>query len=123
MRKNKKNCKSKPCPFEACEGTVSEPDVIIDIIVTDSAEEANVKKEKKPLSAGERIYNLLDTAEKIATIIADSRKKKKKKTKKQLKKDKKIAKVNKKTGALVLKKIKKDKVQKPMKRYKPPKEK
>ncbi len=79
------------------------------------------KKQKKKLSTGEKIYIFLDNAEKIATILADREKKKKKKAKKQVKKDKKIGKIDKKTGAVVLKKVKKDKIQKPMKRYKPPK--
>lgn len=82
---------------------------------------AKAKNEKKKLTADEKIYNFLDAAEKLARFLANRQKSKKKKAKKQLKKTKKAYKVDKKTGALLLKKIKKDKVQKPMKRYKPPK--
>ncbi len=69
----------------------------------------------------ERIYNFLSVLEKIAIRAARSNKKRKKKEKKQKKKDKRIFKVNKKTGAHVLRKAvrqRKQKIQKPMKRYK-----
>ena len=79
-------------------------------------------KRKKP-TADERIYKFLDAAERLAIFLANKQRSKKKKAKKQLKKAKKAYKIDKKTGTLVLKRIKKDKVQKPMKRYKPPKKK
>ena len=81
------------------------------------------QKERKKLSTDEKIYNFLDAAEKVAIFLANNQKSKKKKAKKQAKKDKKVGKIDKKTGALVLERIKKDKLQKPMKRYKPPKKK
>lgn len=81
------------------------------------------KKEKKKLSTDEKIYNFLDAAERLARFVANRQKAKKKKAKKQLKKTKKAYKIDKKTGALLLKRIKRDKVQKPMKRYKPKKKK
>ncbi len=69
-------------------------------------------------SADEKIYNILNTAEKLAVKAAKINKIRKKAVKKRKKKDKKLCKINKKTGALILKKERKQKVQKPMKRYK-----
>lgn len=80
-------------------------------------------KNKKKKDADEVIYNILDKLERIAIFVADANKKKKKKAKKTKKTNKKLYKINKKTGVMSLKKIKPDKVQKPMKRYKPPKKK
>lgn len=80
------------------------------------------KEEKKP-DIEERIYNILNTAEKIAVKAAQIHQILKKSAKKKKKKNKKLGKVDKKTGTLILKKEKTEKVQKPMKRYKPPKKK
>ena len=113
MKKEKKIEACGSCPFKDCEEIIAESEII--------AQEP--KKQKEKLSTSEKIYNILDTAEKIATILAKKQDKKRKKAKKQLKKDKKIGKIDKKTGAMVLKKVKKNKIQKPMKRYKPPKKK
>ncbi len=77
------------------------------------------KKEKKP-DVEERIYNILNTAEKIAVKAAQIHQIIKKSAKKKKKKNKKIGKIDKKTGTLILKKEKK---QKTMKRYKPAKKK
>ncbi len=106
---------------EACECCFD--DVCADMIAEETKPTKANKEKKEKLSADEKIYRFLDTAEKIAIILANKQKSKKKKAKKQAKRDKKVGKIDKKTGALVLKKIKKDKVQKPMKRYKPPKKK
>lgn len=92
-------------------------------VIAEEKKPAQAQKKKKKLSNDEKIYKFLDAAEKVAVFLAERQRSKKKKAKKQAKKDKKVGKVDKKTGALVLKKIKKDKVQKPMKRYKPPKKK
>ena len=81
------------------------------------------KKQKEELSTEEKIYRFLEGAEKVAIFLAEKQKAKKKKAKKQLKKAKKLGKIDKKTGILTLKQIKKDKLQKPMKRYKPKKKK
>ena len=81
-----------------------------------------VQKDKKSSpDIEERIYRFLDAAEKIAIKLAALNKKRKAAAKKQLKKDKKIGKIDKRTGALILKKQKSQKVQKPQKRYKAPK--
>ncbi len=73
--------------------------------------------EQKP-DTEERIYKLLNTAEKIAVKAAQINQILKKSAKKKKKKNKKLGKVDKKTGTLILKKEKKEKVQKPIKRYK-----
>ena len=112
MKKQVKN-EAAECPFECpCTNMVAE-----------EKKPQRAKKPKKELSTEEKIYKFLDGAEKVAIFLAERQKSKKKKAKKQLKKDKKIGKLDKKSGALKLKKVKKDKVQKPMKRYKPPKKK
>ena len=61
------------------------------------------KKEKKP-DVEERIYNILNTAEKIAVKLAQINQIIKKATKKRKKKNQKLGKVDKKTGTLILKK-------------------
>ncbi len=114
MKKKEKTEIEDSCLGDACENIIAEPEITAEA-------PKSAKGEKKKPTASEMIYNILDTAEKVATILAKKQKTKKKKAKKQLKKDKKIGKIDKKTGAVKLKKIKKDKVQKPMKRYKPPK--
>ena len=81
------------------------------------------EKPKKEVDVEERIYNVLNTAEKIAVKAAQIHQILKKSAKKKKKKNKKLGKVDKKTGTLILKKEKIEKVQKPMKRYKAPKKK
>lgn len=73
---------------------------------------------KKKLTAGQKIYKLLDTAEKIAIALVKYNEKRKKAAKKKRKKFKKVGKLDKKSGNWVLKKQKPEKPQKPMKRYK-----
>ncbi len=70
-----------------------------------------------------RIYNALETAEKIAVKLAQINQIIKKSAKKKKKKNKKLGKVDKKTGTLILKKEKSQKKAKPLKKYKPPKKK
>lgn len=110
--------KNKTAKYECCCNNTC-----ADMIAEETKPTKANKEKKEKLSADEKIYRFLDTTEKIAVILANKQKSKKKKAKKQAKKNKKVGKIDKKTGALVLKKIKKDKVQKPMKRYKPPKKK
>lgn len=81
--------------------------------------ETDKKKEEKP-DIEERIYNALNTAEKIAVKAAQIHQILKKSAKKKKKKNKKLGKVDKKTGTLILKKEKKQKKLKP---YKAPKKK
>ncbi len=119
MKKKEKKQACDSCPFGVGEDIIAEI-AEIEVIAEEPKLPPKTKKQAEKLSTSEKIYNFLDTAEKIATILADKQKKKKKKAKKQLKRDKKIGKIDKKTGAVKLKKVKKDKVQKPMKRYKPP---
>ena len=76
--------------------------------------EADKKQEKKP-DIEERIYNALNTAEKIAVKVAQIHQIFKKSAKKKKKKNKKLGKVDKKTGTLILKKEKKQKKLKPFK--------
>ena len=64
-----------------------------------------------------KIYDALDRAEKIAITLAKINKLFKARRKKQIKKDKKIYKLNKKTGILVNKKAKRQKVAKLHKRH------
>ena len=116
MKKKDKKQVCEACPFDSCEEIIADCTTVLE-----EAEKPKKKKEKP--SASERIYNFLDKAEKIAIILAKRNKSKKKKAKKQLKKDKKTGKIDKKTGAVVLGQVKKEKIQKPMKRYKPPKKK
>ena len=82
--------------------------------------EAKKDKKRSP-DIEERIYRFLDVAERIAIKLAALNKRRKAAIKKQIKRDKKIGKFDKKTGALILKKQKTQKVQKPQKRYKAPK--
>lgn len=102
------------------------PEVIISVTTNTGDAEVSVeptkKKEKKP-DIEERIYNVLNTAEKIAVKAAQIHQILKKSAKKKKKKNKKLGKVDKKTGTLILKKEKVQKKQKAMKRYKPPKKK
>lgn len=81
------------------------------------------EKPKKEVDVEERIYNVLNTVEKIAVKAAQIHQILKKSAKKKKKKNKRLGRVDKKTGTLILKKEKTEKVQKPMKRYKPPKKK
>ena len=83
--------------------------------------QAPTKSKKKKISANETIYFLLDKLEKLAIFAVKMNRKRKKRAKKAKKKNKKVYAINKKTGFIVLKKVKPDKIQKPMKRYKPPK--
>lgn len=64
----------------------------------------------------QKIYNTLDTAEKIAVKLAQINQILKKSKKK--KKIKKLGKIDKKTGTLILKKEKKQKAAKSLKKYK-----
>jgi hypothetical protein len=96
-------------------------------VITDSKENsvesfAKPEKKKKP-DVEERIYDILNTAEKIAVKAAQIHQILKKSAKKKKKKNKKLGKVDKKTGTLILKKEKRQKKQKAMKRYKPKKKK
>ena len=77
-------------------------------------------EQKKRPDIETRIYNALNTAEKIAVKLAQINQILKKSRKKN---NKKLGKVDKRTGTLILKKEKKEKVQKSMKRYMPPKKK
>ena len=105
--------KAEECPFEcSCDNSVAK-----------EKKPAQANKRKKDHSTEEKIYKFLEGVEKVAIFLAEKQKAKKKKAKKQLKKAKKLGKIDKKTGVLTLKPVKKDKVQKPMKRYKPPKKK
>ena len=70
----------------------------------------------KPNNTDEKIYNVLDKAERLAIKLAKINRLINKGRKKTKKKEKKLCKVNKKTGALMLKKEKKQKVAKHMKR-------
>ena len=76
---------------------------------------------KSEIDVNEKIYNVLETAEKIAVKLAQINQILKKAKKKKKKKNKKLGKVDKKTGTLILKKEKKEKNAKPLKRYSPPK--
>ncbi|MGM9643998.1 MAG: hypothetical protein ACI3X1_02820 [Eubacteriales bacterium] len=116
MKKKDKKQVCEACHIDGCEEIIADCTTVVE-----KPDKPQIKKEKP--SAGERIYNFLDKAEKIAIILAKSNKSKKKKAKRQLKKDKKSGKIDKKTGAVTLGKVKKEKIQKPMKRYKPPKKK
>ncbi len=99
MKKNEKN-EINPCPqFEDC------------------------PKAKKEVDVEEKIYNALNTAEKIAVKLAQINQILKKSAKKKKKKNKKLGKIDKKTGTLILKGEKKQKAAKPLKRYKPAKKK
>jgi len=80
-------------------------------------------KVKKEVEVEEKIYNFLNTAEKISVKLAQINQILKKSAKKKKKKNKKLGKIDKKTGTLILKGQKKQKAAKPLKRYKPPKNK
>ena len=95
------NCADSPC----CNGCESAPE----------------KQEKVDVET--KIYNILNTAEKISVKLAQINQILKKAKKKKKKKVKKLGKIDKKTGTLILKGQKKQKVVKPMKRYKPKKKK
>jgi hypothetical protein len=82
----------------------------------------NEKKKEKP-DIETRIYNILNTAEKIAVKLAQINHILKKSAKKKKKKNKKLGKIDKKTGTLILKGQKKQKAAKKNKKYKPPKKK
>ena len=79
-----------------------------------------VNNSRKKKDSDEKIYSFLDRAEKIARLAVRLKNRKNRKAKKQKKNDKKVCKLNKKTGVCNLKKIKKEK---PLKRYKPSKNK
>ena len=80
------------------------------------------RKAEKP-DIDERIYNILDKAEKISVKLAQINEIRKKYNKKKKKKYKKNYKIDKKTGPVLLKKDKKAKKAKALKKYKPPKKK
>jgi hypothetical protein len=80
------------------------------------------QKEHK-IDIEERIYNILNTAERIAVKLAQINQIIKKAKKKRKKKNQKLGKVDKKTGTLILKKEKKQEKAKSLKRYKVPKKK
>ena len=75
------------------------------------------QKEHK-IDTEERIYNILNTAEKIAVKLAQINQIIKKAKKKRKKKNAKLGKVDKKTGTLILKKEQKQPRAKMEKRYK-----
>ena len=77
-------------------------------------------EQKKRPDIETRIYNALNTAEKVAVKLAQINQILKKSRKK---KNKKLGKVDKRTGTLILKKSKKEKAEKTIKRYKPTKKK
>ena len=79
------------------------------------------KVEKKKPDIETRIYNFLNTAEIISVKLAQINQILKKAKKKKKKKFKKLGKVDKKTGTLILKGQKKQKLAKSHKRYKPKK--
>jgi len=81
-------------------------------------EKKAAEKEKK-VDVEQKIYNFLNTAEIIAVKLAQINQILKKAKKKKKKKVKKLGKIDKKTGTLILKGQKKQKAEKPMKRYKP----
>ena len=86
-------------------------------IETDAA-----KSENKP-DIEAKIYNALNTAEKIAIKLVQIRLILRKAAKKKKKKLKKLGKIDKKTGTLILKGQKKQKAAKKHKKYKPAKKK
>ena len=73
----------------------------------ESKEICQEKKEKKDVET--KIYNVLNTAERIAVKLAQINQILKKSAKKKKKKNKKLGKVDKKTGTLILKGQKKQK--------------
>lgn len=79
-------------------------------------DDRSVKKERP--DAETRIYNALNTAEKIAVKLAQINQILKKERKKKRKKNKKLGKIDKKTGTLILKGQKKQKKAKLFKRHK-----
>ena len=81
------------------------------------------KQGKEKVDVETRIYNVLNTAERIAVKLAQINQILKKSAKKKKKKNKKLGKVDKKTGTLILKGQKKQKSAKAQKRYKPKKKK
>ena len=81
------------------------------------------KKAVEQKDVEEKIYNVLNTAEKIAVKLAQVNQILKKSAKKKKKKNKKLGKVDKKTGTLILKGQKKQKSAKKHKKYKAPKKK
>ena len=91
--------------------------------VLENAENNNESvKEEKP-DVEEKIYNVLNTAEKIAVKLVQIRLILRKSAKKKKKKLKKLGKIDKKTGTLILKGQKKQKAAKKNKKYKPAKKK
>ncbi len=118
MKRKAKKEACVSCPQDICAQIIAEADAQEEMVAPNKT-----KQRKAKTSTSDKIYKFLDAAERVAIILRNNQNAKKKKAKKQLKKDKKVGKIDKKTGAVVLKKAKKDKVQKPMKRYKPPKKK
>ena len=84
-------------------------------------EDCNKKNEKPDIET--RIYNFLNTAEKISIKLVQIHEILKKSAKKKKKKNKKLGKIDKKTGTLILKGQKKQKAAKKQKKYKPQKRK
>ncbi len=89
--------------------------------ICESCENPRQAAEQKDVE--EKIYNVLNTAEKIAVKLAQINQILKKSAKKKKKKNKKLGKVDKKTGTLILKDQKKQKSAKKHKKYKAPKKK
>ena len=78
--------------------TVAEDDVTETVILPEEE-----SKEAKTADIGEKIYNALELAEKVAVKLAQINQILKKAKKKKKKKNKKLGKVDKKTGTLILK--------------------
>ena len=76
------------------------------------------KKEKKKRDIGRAIYNVLNTAEIVAVKLAQINQVIKRYEKTKNKKLKKFGKVDKKTGTLILKGVKRQKAAPALKRYK-----
>ena len=86
-----------------------------------TARKSEARREKPDVET--RIYNALNTAEKIAVKLAQIHQILKKSSKKKKKKNKKLGKIDKKTGTLILKGQKKEKAAKKHKKYKAKKKK
>ncbi len=80
-----------------------------------------VAEKKETVDVETKIYNILNTAERISVKLAQINQILKKAKKKKKKKAGKLGKVDKKTGTLILKGQKKEKKAKTMGRYKPKK--
>lgn len=94
-----------------------------DEVIDEASLPEQESKENTISDTNEKIYNALEIAEKIAVKLAQINQILKKAKKKRKKKNKKLGKVDKKTGTLILKPEKKEKIAKPLKKYSPPKKK